>query len=286
MFKRDLEFLLKEKYGYSDTEIFLAKLDAPTPSSLKGLPFFINKDIKLLKKCYPVDYLIGYKWFLGNKIDLSKKPLIPRNETEDWVEKCIKQILGNNLFCENNANKRKSLQKIEILDIFCGSGCIGIGVLRHVENAFVTFSDVSLKATKQCVINLLDKKGNPFYGVGSPNERRHKVIRSNLFEKMKRAKFDYIFANPPYVDLNDPLIGEEIKYEPTKALFADDNGMAIIKKFLAEAHKHLLPNGQIFMEFGYNQKDLIDEYLKSLNLYKKWRFHKDQHQNWRWVEIG
>lgn len=250
MFKRDLEFLLKEKYGYSDTEIFLEK----------GLPLYVKRDIELLNKGYPVDYLIGYKWFLNVKIDLSKKPLIPRNETEYWVEKCINKIPQN-------------ADIINVLDIFCGSGCIGLAILKHLPNTFVTFSDIA-------------KKGYPFYAVESPSERRHKVIRSNLFEKMKRAKFDYIFANPPYVDPNDPLIGAEIKYEPKAALFANDNGMEIIKKFLAEAYKHLLPQGKIFMEFGYNQKDLIDEYLKSLNTYNKWQFHKDQYRTWRWVEIA
>lgn len=267
MIKTDLEFLLREKYGYSATEEFLFFSEFPDlldkPLKYKQfLPNDLYKDIQKLKKDYPVDYLIGYKEFLGSKIDLSKKTLIPRAETEFWVDKVL----------SDNSLDEKSV----FLDMFTGSGCIGISIISQKPNSFVIFSDSELNAIKQTKINLK---------INKINDDRFKVKKSDLFSKLKNYKFDAIFANPPYISKSDLDIGKEIKYEPKTALYSDDNGLEIIKKFLSNAYKYLNENGVIFMEFGEDQVEPINETLIQLGKYSSWKFHKDQFKKYRWVEI-
>lgn len=258
MMNRELEFLLKEKYGYSASEIFLAE------EKLEEFPDYVLKDINKLKKGYPLDYLIGFKEFFDCKIDLRYKPLIPRIETEYWVERALHEI--------------PIRKNILALDIFCGSGCIGISVMKHIKETNFFFLDVSTRSINQTKFNL-DLNGF--------KDDRYEVIQSDLFKAIENQdiRFDYIFANPPYVAIGDENIGKEIKHEPSKALYADDSGLSVIKEFLRHAIRYLSSDGKIFMEFGYDQKDIIDTYLTDIDLYKKWTFHKDQFGVWRWVEI-
>ena len=113
---KDIDVLIREKYNNS----LKKKKDY---SSFK-------KDVLRLKSGEPLEYVMGFSYFLGCRIDLSLKPLIPRQETEFWVEKAIKRI----------KTRKKSLI---CLDIFAGSGCIGIALLKHIKASRVDFSENS-----------------------------------------------------------------------------------------------------------------------------------------------
>lgn len=224
-------WLLKEKYNNKPSKNF-------------------KKDVKRLKRGEPIDYVIGFTEFLGCKIDLSKKPLIPRKETEFWVEQELKKI-----------------KQGKALDIFAGSGCIGIAILKNIKNVKVDFADIEKRCNK-------------------------KVIISDVFSNIKN-KYDYIFANPPYIPTarKNKIQESVLKYEPQKALFGDlpdgsqgKDGLFYIKKFLKDAKNHLNAGGQIFMEFDSPQKNKIEKLLEKYG-YKKWQFNKDQYKKWRWVEI-
>jgi len=201
----------------------------------------------------PSDYVIGFTNFLGCKIDLSKRPLIPRTETEFWVGEAIKQISRVFDGCQKH--------DFSVLDMFAGSGCIGMAISRHVKNAKVTFAD-------------------KYQYFDSPN-----FIKSDVFSNV-HGKFDYIFANPPYIPIkNKNLIQKSVlKYEPKKALFGGQDGFFYINKFLRDAKKHLNIDGTIFMEFSPEQKIAVGKLVKKYG-YKKCQFNKDQFGRWRWVKI-
>jgi len=202
----------------------------------------------------PIEYVRGFTNFLGCKIDLSKKPLIPRVETEFWVKKAIQNMSYN--------YKTFANRKTRVLDIFAGSGCIGIAVLKHIKNAEVDFADIEDR------------------GVG------HKTIKSDVFSNIK-GKYDFIFANPPYIPTNNKNLIQKsvLKYEPRRALFGGGDGLFYIRKFLKQAKSHLNPAGKIYMEFDPPQKKEIEKLIKKFG-YKNYEFHKDQYGKYRYVVIG
>jgi len=167
------------------------------------------KEGRLLRD-FPVEYKKSFVKFLNCKIDLSKKVFIPRIETEFWVKKAIREIK-----IAENCSPR-------ILDMFAGSGCIGIAVLKNIKDSFVDFIDIDKKAVEQIKINL---KLNKIL------KSRYKIYKSNLFKKLKNKRYDYIFVNPPYVAKE--RLGEVqlsvLRYEPKRAFLAGERGLFFIR---------------------------------------------------------
>jgi len=238
-------------------------------------------DVERLIKGEPFDYVLGFKEFCGVKIDLTKKPLIPRPETEFWVSLVIEEI--------SRVFGVRQKRDLKVLDIFCGSGCIGLAIVRHIKKC--------LPAGRQAQVTFADKenfcieqtKRNLKLNSSLIRANKSRVIKSDIFERVV-GKFDYIFANPPYVALEkkSKVQKEVLKYEPKTALFAGKDGLFIIKKFLKQAKSHLNPGGHIFMEFSPEQKRGIEKLLarqKRLAHFDGYKFHKDQFDRWRWVEI-
>lgn len=205
--------------------------------------------------------------FLNCRIDLSKWNFRPRAETEFWVKKAISAV----------SRRSQRYGVFEVLDMFAGSGCIGIAVLKNIKNSRVDFADIDKKALEQIKINLKLNKISP---------GRCKIYQSDLFKKLKNKKYHFIFANPPYVaeERRGEVQPQVLKYEPKRALFAGPQGLDAIKKFLKEAKKHLKKKGAVFMEFDPLQKADI-ELILIKEKYRKFKFNKDQFGKWRWLKI-
>jgi release factor glutamine methyltransferase len=235
--KEDL-WLLREKYNGKETPEFF-------------------EDIRRIESGEPVDYVIGFSMFLGAKIDLSHHPMIPRQETEWWVEKAMESI---------------PFHAINVLDIFAGSGCIGIAILKHFPDAIVDFGEKDPLLIKQIEKNLAINKIAP--------ARAH-ARETDVFANIPPKKYDFIFANPPYIshDRKYQVARPVMEHEPHLALFADDDGLFFVKKMLKEAPDFLTFDGKLFMEFDQWQKEEIEKLVEDSKF--EGVFWKDQYEKWR-----
>ena len=247
---REREWLLKEKYGGVESDAFRA-------------------DVARLEKGEPVAYVIGFSTFLGNKIDLSQKPLIPRAETEYWVEKALREL----------ESAHGTDAPLRILDVFSGSGCIGLAALKRFPNAKVDFAELEPNALEQIRLNA---EGNGY------DAARYEIFKSDIFSGIPSGRtYDTIFANPPYIDEAHKHTRVEksvLDHEPHTALFAKENGYALIERFFADSKKFLAPGGRIYLECDDIQKEEVEKILEK-NDFNDHIFYKDQFGLWRWISL-
>lgn len=230
-------------------------------------------------QAFPAEYQKGLVKFLNCRIDLKNRVFIPRIETEFWVKKAIKKLrlIEARPRCLPKAGGWREGCSLRVLDIFAGSGCIGIAVLKNIKDSFVDFIDIDKRAIEQIEINL---------SLNKILKSRYKIYKSNLFEKLQNKKYDFIFANPPYVAKErlgevEPAV---LKYEPKKAFLAGKGGLFFIRGFLKEAKNFLKQNGAIYLEIDPFQKEDIKNILLNEG-YKKFKFFKDQFKKYRFVKI-
>ncbi len=254
-----------------------------------------KKDIARFRRGEPLDHIIGFTDFLGCNILVDKNVLIPRFETEFWTEKAIDEIKNGKPFAfaqaigseSPRARRGKIFNKLKILDMFAGSGCIGIAILKNVKNSHVVLVESQKEAVaqikKNCKLNKIP-------------ENRYKIIGTDIFSGVnlkskilnhKSSRFDYIFANPPYIPTvrKNKIQKSVLDYEPHVALFGGSDGFLYIRKFLKKAKDFLKPGGKIYMEFDTIQKNQINKLLKKYH-YKNWKFQRDQYDKWRWVAVN
>lgn len=226
MESQEIGWLLKEKYGGEKSPAFFAA-------------------VKQLALGEPLAYLIGWVSFLDCKIWLDSRPLIPRPETEHWVEEAIIAINGGTTLSLGFGN-----QPLKILDLCAGSGCIGTAVAKAVPNAHVDFSEIDEDHIPTIKKNLKEN------GI---SEEHYTVIHTNLFKDFT-GTYDYILSNPPYIDetldRTEPAVKE---YEPYVALFGGKKGLEIINKIIEQAPAHLNPGGQLWLEHEPEQSAAIQE---------------------------
>ena len=189
----------------------------------------------------PVQYITNKQEFMKLDFYVDENVLIPQPDTENLVEEVLEI-----------ANKLE--EKINVLDMCTGSGCIGVSIAKNLENANVVMTDISNKALE------IAKKN---YEKNITNGKTAKFIESNMFEKIEE-KFDIIVSNPPYIETNviDGL-SEEVKREPHIALDGGEDGLDFYRILASESYKYLNENGYLCMEIGYDQKEeFIKKYIQ------------------------
>lgn len=193
----------------------------------------------------PVAYLTGHKEFYGLDFFVDKRVLIPRPETEhlvEWVLRHCRQFLGPQGVSGGN-------QKVKILDVGTGSGCIAISLAKHLESAEVFGSDISAEALDVARMNA-DRLGL---------QTRVSFFQSDLFESIDDP-VDIVIANLPYIgEKRFSFVSKSaVDYEPHVALFGGDDGLGLYKKFFEQLAAKFWRPRLMVGEFGFLQKDELE----------------------------
>ena len=187
----------------------------------------------------PVAYLTGERGFYECVFSVSPDTLIPRADTETLVEEAVADI----------AETFEDRPEIRILDLCCGTGCIGISVAKVLSEVFdkvtLVLSDVSEKAMDVCRKNAED--------LIEEDNIEVTFNTGNLFEGLDGV-FDAVLSNPPYIATSViPTLEKQVQFEPVLALDGGADGLDFVRKIAASAKDHLVPGGILQMEIGYDQ---------------------------------
>ena len=191
-----------------------------------------QEQVLLVKNNEPIQYVIGNVNFYGNTFVVNKNVLIPRFETEELVENTIKLI--NEMFD----------YPVNIIDLGCGSGCIGLSLKKKINSSKVTLLDISENALEVAKENAKNLNCDVDY------------ILSDMWDNVS-SKYDVIISNPPYIR-NDEEI-EDIVYnnEPHLALFGGIDGLDLYRKIRSNLLTHVNNKYLVALEIGDLQKEDI-----------------------------
>ncbi len=241
--------VLGKSYTSSDhAKILLAELLNKNPLELLNyLDYKVNielsnkykEELLALKNGKPLQYVIGNVNFYGIKYYINENVLIPRFETEELVENTINYI------------KKYFNYPIDIVDLGCGSGVIGLTLEKKISTKSVDLIDISPKAltvTKKNIINL---------------NSRANILENNFLENINK-KYDVIISNPPYIKTDEQIENIVKENEPHIALYGGKEGLDCYKEILKNINNNLKEKALIAFEIGSNQaQDLI----KLINIY-------------------
>jgi release factor glutamine methyltransferase len=204
--------------------------------------------IKKRAEFTPTAYLLGSKNFFGYDYAVDERVLIPRPETEELVDYALKNLPSQEKFSSPESSDESGKELIKVLDLCCGSGCIGISFA--LENKFsktqIHFVDISKDALDVTRINAtaLFTKHNH-----SELLEESKFIESDLLSSLpKEEKYDLILSNPPYVlPEEEGSLSAEVLKEPKLALVVEDFN-EFHTRLLMQAKVHLSETGYLWME--------------------------------------
>ena len=210
--------------------------------------YFVN--IEKLTNGVPLQHITHQQEFMKMNFYVDENVLIPRPDTEILVEEVIKIA--------------SKINEPKILDLCTGSGAIAISIAKNVPNAEVYAIDISSKAIE------VAKKNAKQLGA------KVKFVKSNLFNKMEKMKFDIIVSNPPYIKKDVmKILSQEVKKEPELALDGGIDGLDFYRKITKQAMDYLKFGSYLCYEIGYDQKDEVIDIINKNGNYSNTYSKKD-----------
>ena len=239
-YKIDSEILMSRVTKKNRADIIL---NSKNELSQKDYNLYENLIIQRSKQ-KPIAYLTGKKEFWKYEFSVTKDVLIPRPDTEIIVEKTLKLTKNKN--------------KLKVLEIGIGSGCILLSILKERKSFYGTGIDISKKTIGICKINCKN--------LGLSN--RVKLLKTDI-DNFRYGKYDLIISNPPYIKKFDlKYLEKEVSfYEPKPALDGGLDGLSELKKVILNSSKLIRRNGKLVLEIAFDQAESVKSILKQNEFY-------------------
>ena len=228
----DAEILLAHVLGIRREKLLFMYNETVAPSVAAAFSVLSKKR----QAGCPVAYLVGEKEFYSLPFYVDENTLIPRPDTETLVEWAIPRA-----------------RDARVLDICCGTGCVGITTAVHASPKSLTLLDISLAAL----------------AVAEKNAARHGVsaefLCRDILKEALPQTYDLILSNPPYIetDVIATLSKDVREFEPHLALDGGDDGLLFYPVIIEKAAAALPPGGWLGLEIGYTQSGAVASMLSS-----------------------
>ena len=185
----------------------------------------------------PAAYVLGFVEQMGLRFQVDERVLIPRSFIGELLDKGLSDWIAD------------PEQIDRVLDLCTGSGCLAILAAHAFPQADITASDISADALAVAQKNV----------AAHDLERDITLIESDLFGALGELRFDVILSNPPYVTAASmSALPDEFRHEPALALAAGADGNDVLRRILADAARHLTPDGLLIVDVGHN-RDLVED---------------------------
>ena len=220
----DSALLLSSLMGIPPLELRMGTEIHPDPQQEEAYGRLIQRR----RSREPLQYILGTVYFRGMEFQVSPEVLIPRPETELLAEWAAEEMQGR--------------PSPEILDVCCGSGCLGLSMKRALPGGKVTLSDLSPGAVRIARLNR-DRQG-----------LEAEILQGDLLEPVAGRRFDLILCNPPYIPSRDcEELQPEVMREPRLALDGGADGMDFFRRLSGKSPAYLKPGGLLMMEVGIGE---------------------------------
>ncbi len=196
-------------------------------------------------KSKPIAQIIKKKDFWKYEFIVNNNVLIPRPDTEILIEQALKLVKNKN--------------RLQILDIGIGSGCILMSILKEKKNFIGTGVDISKKSLQISKVNGHKLRIN----------NRLRLFKSNI-DNFNTGKYDLIVSNPPYIKKNNlKCLEKDVGFEPKQALDGGLDGLSEIRKVINKSSELIKRSGHFIIEIGFDQKNKVKKILRDKGFHIK-----------------
>lgn len=225
--RRNMQIMVAHRLACTRMELY-TQFDRPLGES-ELVP--LREMLKRRGEGVPLQHVLGVVSFHNRDFKSDARALIPRPETEELAEWILSMPLADDL---------------QVLDMGCGSGVLGLTLAAERPAWQVTLADVSQDALA------LARENAAALGIGNV-----RWVHSDLFAAIE-GEFDGIVANLPYVPESERAsLSREVLHDPALALFGGADGLDVIRRFIPEAYARLKPGGWLVLEIGHDQASQV-----------------------------
>ncbi len=237
----DVRIIIKKFMSFNETDFLMNKNTELTDTQIETVTSMVEKRLSGI----PVQYIIGEWDFYGSTFKVNENVLIPRPETE--------------ILCEYVIDYLKDKKTPVVADLCAGSGCIGITMKKHIEDARVILVEKSPSAAEVCRNNISSILG----------KNSALLINGDIFipENLRTLPlFDVIISNPPYIKSSEiPFLQSEVLTEPKMALDGGEDGLDFYRLLAEKWTDYLTEDGIFAFECGEEQAEEIKIILEKKN---------------------